>query len=486
MTSLIFFKTHTQPLPGIAKMVISLLVLLFLSVAQAQSLPGPIRQALQTHNIPESAVGIWVQEIGHTTPLLVHNPDIPFNPASVTKLAATFAALKELGPNYTWKTEFYTNAPIRNGILQGDLWIKGYGDPFLVADEVWKMLGALQRRGIRRIEGDLVFDLSYFDLPYEDPGAFDNQPYRAYNQTPHALLMNFNTITLEVEPDGTQVRVVTDPPLADLRIDNRLTLRDGNCEGFQNGISYHVVNNAGNRHIVLEGRYPRACGRYRLVRTALEPEAYSNALIRALWQQWGGEIHGGWRIDTWPNPRARPLLVHETRPLSEVIRMVNKFSNNVMTRQVALTLGASMYGAPATCDKASRAIIDTLQGFGIETTGMVVDNASGLSRNNRITARQMAQILWVARESTFMPEFVSSLALVGMDGTVRRRFQNGPQNGRMHLKTGSLNDVSAVAGYVHTASDKIALVVVMINHRGAHWGIGREVQNAVLAWTFDH
>ncbi len=491
MFSLLFWRETLTHIRRCFVLVMLLAVLapglLWAQATSTHTLPAPVAQAMQRHNIPASAVGIWVQEIGANAPVLVHNPDTPFNPASVSKLPASFAALAELGPNYTWKTEFYTNAPIRNGVLQGDLWIKGHGDPFLVADEVWKMLGALQRRGIRRIEGDLVFDLSYYNLPYENPGAFDNQPYRAYNQTPHALLTNFNTITLEMEPEGTQLRVVTDPPLDGLRIDNRVQLTDSKCESGQNTISYNVVESAsGVRHIVLEGRYPRSCGRYRLVRTALTPEAYTNALIRAVWKQWGGEIQGGWRTGTWPNPRSRPLLVHESRTLAEVIRMVNKFSNNVMTRQMALALGAETYGAPATCDKASRAILKVLAEHGIDTQGMIMDNASGLSRNNRISARQLAQLLWIAREHTFMPEFVSSLALVGQDGTVRRRFQNGPKTGRMHLKTGTLNSVSAVAGYVRSDSDKNMLVVVLINHREVQWGSGRELQNAVLAWTFNH
>jgi serine-type D-Ala-D-Ala carboxypeptidase/endopeptidase (penicillin-binding protein 4) len=454
-------------------------------MAQQPAVPGSVQRVIQAHGMDPARIGIWVQPVGGAEPWLVHNADTALNPASVIKLATSLAAMEVLGPAYTWTTRLYLGGPVEEGVLTGDLWIRGGGDPFLVTEEFWKLLGALRRSGIRRIEGDLVFDLGQFEPSTEAPSAFDGQPHRVYNQPPHPLLVNFNALHVEVAPgpDGESVRASVDPPLAGLRVDNRLRQRRGPCGGYRLGITYRVLESEPG--IALEGDYPTACGNHRFARTALAPEAYVHSLFRVLWAQWGGEFEGGWRIATWPDPERVPDLVHESRPLGDLVRLANKHSNNVMTRHFKLTLGAEVLGIPATREKGVNAILDFLSARDIDARGLVLDNAAGLSRDNRITARQLAGVLRAGRESRFMPEFVSSLALAGMDGTLRTRFEDDPAAGRMHLKTGFLEGVSAVAGYVKAASGEDVMVVVMANGPGVQWGTGIELQDAVLRWVFE-
>lgn len=452
----------------------------------ATPLPPPVAQVARALKVPESAVSVWVQRIGEPEPRVAFNADTQRNPASAMKLVTSFAALEALGPAYTWKTEFHLAEPLRPDGSTGELWVRGGGDPFLVLEEHWRMLAALRERGLTRIERGLVFDVSAFDLPPEDPGAFDGQPDRVYNLVPHPLLVNFNAVRYRIQArEAGGVDVVAVPALPNLRIDNRLQRGAGACGGFQNGVVLALRDAERRDTAVLDGRFPAACREYELSRTALRPESYAWGLFDLQWRQQGGTLEGGWRRGVLPPGIGAPFHVHRSRPLGEIIRSVNKSSNNVMTRHLELALGSERYGSPATPTKGQRAILDVLRERGIDTRGLVIANSAGLSRDGRITARQLAAILGAAWNSPHMPEYASSLALAGLDGTMRNRFRRSPAAGRMHLKTGRLDDVSAVAGYVTAASGQRLIAVVLVNAPGAHRGPGEELQDALLQWVYD-
>lgn len=470
-------------MPAGFRFALGLVCLLVSLPSMGSGLPRPVAQVMEWQQLSEENVSIWVQAVDEAVPLLAFRADVPRNPASITKLFTTYAALEALGPAYRWTTEVYARDKARNGVLDGDLWIKGYGDPFLVNEEFWKLVGEIRRLGIKEIRGDLVFDNSHYALAPEDPGAFDNQPHRAYNQPPHPLLVNFNALQFHVEPDPEQdvVRVQAEPPLPSLRLDNRLRPGTGACGGFQRGVSYSVPDEG---QVVLEGQYSRACDRFRLLRVAVSPPVYAHGLFQLYWQQMGGTFSGRWREDTWLNDEVQPLLVHHSRSLGELVRVVNKYSNNVMTRHFKLALGVEAYGEPATENKGNQALLEVLESRGLDTRELVVDNAAGLSRTNRASARQVAGLLQRAYRSQYAPEFLASLPLAGMDGTVRRRFQNAEETGRMRLKTGRLDHVSAIAGYVRTAEERDLIVVILVNAPNAQRGPGEAVQDAVLRWAY--
>lgn len=461
-----------------------------LPVALALSLPlhastqtNSLMQTVNQQRLPADAMGIWVKRVGDEAPLATLNESRLFNPASTIKLATTLAALLELGPNYTWRTEIRATAPIEQGVLRGDLILRGTGDPGAVSEEFWRMLRDLQRNtGLRRIEGDLILDTSYYQLPPGDPGAFDGQPFRAYNQLPHPLLINANALRFHILPRGGQIHIEAEPPLPGLEIVNRLTQGNGSCDAWQRGISYQVTGN----QVIFSGAYPVRCGAYELLRTAVDPEFYTGALFRLYWQQWGGEFtgqvrsHNGSRLN-----QGERLMVHSSRPLADLIRVANKWSHNVMTRHMALSVGAERKGEPATLEKARVGLLEVLAEHGVDTAGMFIDNGSGLSRSARITPTQLGQVLEAGWNSPQRPEFISSLALSGIDGTTRRQYRNEARTGRMHLKTGMLNQVSAITGYVRTRCDEDIMVVLMINHPEAHQGAGTQMQQRLLQWVFE-
>jgi D-alanyl-D-alanine carboxypeptidase/D-alanyl-D-alanine-endopeptidase (penicillin-binding protein 4) len=448
------------------------------AAAAAESLPPPVQRVLDGHTLDAGALSIHVRELAGGREVLAHNPDTPRNPASVLKLLTTYAALDQLGPAHTWRTEVYLGGPLSDGVLAGDLILRGGGDPYLVQERFWLLLRELRRRGIERIEGDLVLDTSHFRPEPEDRGAFDNQPLRAYNVTPHALLVNFNVVRFWFEPADEGVLVDMEPPLANLRVDNRLQPAPGRCRGYQRGIAVHARRE--DRAVTFSGEFPAACGRYSLARSVLGHEDFVFGLFSALWREMGGELGGSLVVTETPEEAER-FFTMTSLPLGEVIRSVNKYSNNVMTRQLLFTLGAERYGPPGTEEKGRRAIAEWLEERGLEFPELVLENGAGRSREARITARHMTELLASAWDSPWMPEFASSMAISGMDGTYRRRGGRAIA-GRARLKTGSLDHVSTLAGYLQADDGTRYAVAILHNAGDVHRGPGDELQDALLEW----
>lgn len=458
-------------------------------VSAGDQLPSSIQDVLDKWDVPAEAVSVLVQARGEAYPRLRVNANTPRNPASVMKLFTTYAALEALGPGHTWETRVHAGGPVRDGRLQGDLWFQGGGDPFLTAEDFWSLLGAIRRRGIDTIDGDLVFDTSRFAAAERDPGAFDNRPYRAYNQPPHPLLVNLNAIKFELESlhTGSEVRVSMHPPLGNLPVENRLrTDPDAWCGAYRWHVDYRVDGSVDSPFAVLEGRHGVDCGPRRLHRVGLPVETYVHSLFDALWTHWGGEFTGRWRTDTWVNATAEPLARHESRPLADVVRITNKFSNNVMARHLALTIAAERGMQPASEADGRAALLEVLADQGLTLDGFHLDEVAGLSRDNRMTVAHVTALLDHALDSLVMPEFLASLPVAGVDGTLRNRFSGDPEAGRIRAKTGSINHVSGIGGYVRNRDDETLVVAVLINHRDAHRGSGTAVQNAVLQWAFNH
>ena len=451
----------------------------------AAELPKPIDFVVKGHKIPAGAYALYVREAGQPDPVLSVNAATPYNPASVIKIIPTLAALELLGPAYRWKTEVYALGDVRDGVLQGDLLLKGYGDPYLVIEEFRKLLQEVRRRGIREITGDLLIDDSWFTVPHEIPGAFDNEPYRAYNVLPNAFLVNFKAVRFHFYPaaNGRDVRVFPEPEVAGLKIDNRLRLRKRYCGGFQRGIAVNVPDGNTADHIIFSGRFPAGCRHYVLSRSVLTHATYAYGAFKSVWRELGGDIAGEVRPATAPATN-KPFLVHYSRPLSDIIKLINKFSNNVMTRQLLLTLGAELGEAPGTVEQGTQVINSYLTDRGLDTQTLKIDNGAGLSREARVSAKLLADILEHAWTLPYRPEFISSLAITGVDGTAKNRLKYKPAAGYAHIKTGTIDDVSAIAGYVHARSGREYVVAGMMNRKQAHKGHGKELMNALIAWVY--
>jgi D-alanyl-D-alanine carboxypeptidase/D-alanyl-D-alanine-endopeptidase (penicillin-binding protein 4) len=435
--------------------------------------------------MPVESLSLFVQDVNENTPLLAVNADIPRNPASTIKLLTTYIALEDLGPTYVWKTEGYLGGELTDGVLEGDLYLKGYGDPYMVMERFWLTLKNIQRRGVIDIAGDLVIDNSYFEIAKSDPGDFDGQAYRTYNVIPDAFLVNFQAIDFIFRPDPARnrVEIIANPMPENLKIQNRLRLTGGFCGGFQNGISVAIADAVQQNQVIFSGTFRRECQEYHLSRAVLEAPTYAYGLFRNIWREMGGDLRGSLRVERVPEA-LEPFMSVDSPPLSEVIRSINKWSNNVMARHLLLTLGAERFGPPATVEKGRQAAIALLTEQGLDFPELRIDNGAGLSRKTRISAGSLGRALLAANESIYNAEFISSLPLAGLDGTLRRRFKDEGLTGRMHLKTGRLNGVFAMAGYLRARSGHEYVVVAIQNYTDAHRGPGEEAQSEFLRWVY--
>ncbi len=448
------------------------------------TLPAPVNRILVQRQLPEASVSAFVQRTGASEPLLTFNADVSRNPASVIKLVTTFAALEALGPTYQWRTEAYVDGRIEGGTLTGDLLLKGYGDPYLVTERMVLLQRDLRNRGLRAIDGDLVIDNAWFAREELDPGAFDGQDYRVYNALPDALLVNYQAVNFIFRPDAARgrVEILADPAIANVEILNNMRLFKGGCASSKSGISMVVGKASARPRVTFAGSLASQCGEYQLLRSILDGPAFAYGVFRSLWEEQGGRLTGGFRQGQVPAGKT-PLITFQSPPLAELIRPVNKVSNNVMARQIFLTLGAEKLGAPGTLEKGRQATVAALASQGLNFPELRLGNGSGLSRETRISAGSLGRMLLAAHASPFQPEFQASLSLSGLDGTTRRRFKDDPSPGDMHLKTGTLNGVTAIAGYVHSESGANYVVVMVVNQAKATWGGGKDAQNALLRWV---
>ncbi len=445
--------------------------------AQATTpLPATVEAALQRAQVPRDALSVVVLPTStraRPTPLLSHRADVAVNPASLMKLVTTTVALDQLGSAFTWTTPVYIDGVVRDGVLQGNLYLRGQGDPRLGVERLWLLLRRVQGLGIQRIEGDIVLDRSAFEVPARDPGGFDGEPLRPYNASPDALLVNFKSVLVHFVPDrAAQVaRVHVEPPLAGVQFPATVPLSTGECLDYRAGLRLDLQDPTRPR---FAGSYPASCAERLWPLAHPEPMRFAARAIEGMWQQLGGQLRGSVRDGVVPS-HLRPAFALESAPLAEVVRDINKFSNNVMAQQLFLTLSWQPQGQGRF--EASREVVSRWWRTRIGAEALVLDNGSGLSRQERITATGLGRLLSQAWTAPYATELMSSLPLAGQDGTLRRYASSTVA----HLKTGSLRDVVGVAGYVDSARGERWVVVAIINH--AHAQAARGALEAVVEWV---
>jgi serine-type D-Ala-D-Ala carboxypeptidase/endopeptidase (penicillin-binding protein 4) len=446
--------------------------------AASSTLPAPIADILKRANVPESSAALVVRELGAVRPLVQHNSAKGLNPASVMKLLTSGAALDLLGPAFTYKTDFLVKGSVANGVLDGDLHIKAGGDPKLTYERLWMALRQLRERGIREIRGDIIIDRSYFAPVEHDPARFDGKPLRAYNVGPDAFLVNFKAVTLRFIPEGDGVRIVTDPAIASLDVLSRVQLtKNGSCGDWQERLKLDVREDDLLATVHVEGKFPESCGERAWPVSVFDHQRYVRALLHTLWSEAGGRLLGVIREGPVP-PDARRVLQIESPALSDLIRDINKYSNNTMARQVFLSLSSERDLAPGTASRSALLIRNWLGSLEIDAPELVIENGSGLSRVDRLSAGSTAALLDALWRRGTMPELISSLSLMGHDGTFKKRVVIDGLSA--HLKSGTLNDVRATAGFVLDRKGRRWVVVMYIQHGNAPAASG--TQEALLNW----
>ncbi len=447
------------------------------AAGSANVVPAAITQVMDAQRLPSAALSFVIMDADTGRVVVSHNPDTPRSPASTIKTVTTFAALDMLGPAFVWQTHAW--------MRDGDLYLQGGGDPYMTLERWWSFVQGLRSQGLSSIPRDIVIDDSVFSLPKEDPGAFDGRPNRAYNVVPDALMVNFQSIefTLAADTETHRVDIIASPAPVNLEIDNHIRYAAGRCAGAAARVDFQVASPAWDR-VVFSGALSAHCAQRSFERVLLQPPTYAFGTFVKMWRESGGEFEGKLRIETTPID-AKPIYTFDSLSLAEIVRLTNKYSNNLMARHLLLTLGKERYGDPATLEKGVSAITEWSRARGFDLSGVDIDNGSGLSRSTRISVLQMAKILSAAYHSPFAPEYLASFPLAGMDGTLRSRMKNSPA-GAIRLKTGHLDGVSGVAGYVTAKTGKTFVLVSLVNNVRADFGAAEPVHAALATWILDH
>lgn len=484
---------------------------LIANAASIDTIPKAVVTSLDRSQIPRNAISIAVVEIEpqktgkHTTKtILGWRAQESMNPASAMKLLTTLSGLDILGPQYRWRTNIYTDGLIRQGTLKGNLYLQGTGDPKLVPEELAKLMKALQALGIQKIDGNLFFDRSAYAPGVMEHNTIDGESLRAYNVPPDPLLYAFRTLSFQIGKSRTAdfIDIRYSPAMSQLQVDNQMQLVDGPCDNWKSNMRFNLdpesAGNSSNTNKTnqlltaqFSGAFPNDCkGVYYNV-VALDANTFLTQGFTAAWEQAGG---------TWAKTpvgksatvplAARLLLQFEGINLADDVQDINKYSNNVMARQLLLTLALEKMGKPATTENGELVIQSWLKQMGLEFPGLVIENGSGLSRNEAISAEQMNQLLVTARNLPVSEIFYNSLALAGSDGTMRNRLMNQlrkflhlKKKPEVRIKTGSLADVRAISGYVLSKSGKLYAVSSFINHPNAWKGL--EAHDQLLTWLLE-
>lgn len=458
----------------------------FLAVSHAAAMPPAVEQELARQGVPAGALSYRIEPLaGASAHVLGERRAL--NPASTMKLVTTLAALDALGPAHRWSTALLSDARLENGVLQGDLYLRGGGDPNLTWERLGGMLRSLRNSGIVSIAGDLVLDRTLFQPTRTDIGspAFDDTPDASYNVIPDALTLSDYLLTYTLSSNGSGVAVQTTPPLSGVAVLNRMTLNELPCRDWQESWRQPMVEEeeGGAVRIVLSGSFPRDCSRSVELHT-LDRDLYLERLVRALWEEMGGQWRGRAREGKVP-AGATVLAERQFETLAETVRDINKRSHAVKARMLYLTMGATAGGGAGqpTLERARRRVIDWIAAQGVEPAGIVIENGSGLSRIERLSAAQLSALLKSAAASRWYPEFAASLPIVALDGTMKNRLKLGPAAGNARLKTGTLRDVAALAGYVRDRRGQDWIVTAFVNDPQAKEGAGRAVLDQLILWV---
>lgn len=406
---------------------------------------------------PETAVAAAFVDSGKMITSL--NADTPLNPASCTKIVTTAAVLNGLGPGYQFETKFYSDTPIGKDGSIHNLYIKGNGDPSFVTEELYRTVYDLTSRGIKSVTGDIIIDDTYFDGPWY-PRKNGNDG-RAYTALTSAVALNFNSVKLIVAP-GTKVgrpaQVTTEPATPYINIVNKV----------RTGGRFRIYIKRGpqtpdSETFIVSGSVPPRAAPQDFYRSLHDPLKYAGNCIKYVLEEYKVPVLGKIRNGT-PPENGHLIFTAKSKPLSEIVRDMNKFSNNFIAEQITKHLGAVKKGEPGSTTKGVQEFHKYLNSINFSSQSFFLENGSGLSTNNQVTARQLVKILvHLYNHRKLRSPFIESLSIMGVDGTMKSWRFEPHLKGMLRAKTGSLANVSALAGYVPTRNGKLAAFAILSN-----------------------
>jgi len=455
-------------------------IILFILVSSwIYALPAGINSIIQKSGISKNDISIYIKEVGNGGRELASlNASKTRTPASVIKVMATYAAVLKLGFDYRWPTQFYTVGALKNGVLNGDLIVKGFGDPTLSSKDLIGIVANIKAKGIRKITGNIVIDRSYFAVGTKNNSGFDKNTYSPYNAMPDAMMFNERISTICVTPNKNDVhkKIVDDS----YRIKNNLQRVNKPCKGRYSWPGFKIDNSSEIPEVWLKGKISKKCGKRNICKVITKPyKSFYYALKDAL-KKAGVTVTGMMRLNKVPSS-ANILFTHYSRSLEKIISKTAKKSNNLYARHLLLFLGAKMYGAPATLSKGRQAVEYILRSKGALSSGTLkIDNGSGLSRTAKLNAKQLAN-MYDNAYTRYGSRWMKTLSIAGVDGTIKRRFRGTVVKNRAWMKTGTLNRVKNIGGYVKSRSGRVYTTVILVNTKQGRWKAS-QLQNNIMKW----
>jgi D-alanyl-D-alanine carboxypeptidase, serine-type, PBP4 family len=463
--------------------------LVAVSCSVTAALPEAWQDALRQAAIPEDALSVVIQEVHAEKPLLQHREKELMNPASVMKLVTTAAAFDLLGMNYRWKTEVYLGGEFAKDdpdTFNGNVILKGYGDPKITIEQWQAFMQGLYAAGLHKINGDLYFDRSFFSLPQHNPSAFDKEPLKPYNVGPDAMLVSFKSVRFEVsapaDKNAKSAEVIVEPPLPAITIESRPTLTSKKCGDWWHNARPVIRNNDTHALATFRGTFSRRCGAREYYVSLLDVPTFLHGMFTHYFQEAGGTFSGKIKEVTVAES-AVPWITFYSLPFNEIITDINKKSNNVMAQQLFLTLPSKQSAPPHTRNKARIAVAEWLQEKKIAMPGLFIDNGSGLSRDSRLTAAGLNALLLYIDQSPWRDTFLETLPIAGIDGTLKNRFKNSPSYQRVQMKSGLLENVRSLSGFIEDDQGKRYAATIIINHENARRC--KEVIDTITNWVAD-
>jgi len=458
-------------------------LLVIVSVSVSAEMPQPYKSLISKYNFKKDSYSFAVKNL--TNPqkkAIIYNGSKNFNPASLIKIITSFIALEKLGPNYKWRSDFYYTGELKDHILQGDIIFVGRGDASFSIDNLESLIREIQKKGIKKIEGNLILNKSYFGkIP--EVIDFDDYPMRAYNVLPNAISIQSNTINFKFTPQDKRVKIDAKPNLKYLKIKNNLKVSEKNCVSWKQALDYQKTNSIMDDTIIFQGYMSNKCSKKEIDLSVIDNSRYFYEAFKYLWVQNGGDFSGGYWVNDDERLEGELLSSHLSRPLGVLVRDMNKHSLNLMSRNLMLTVMAENLEIKATEDDVNRFVLDWLSNNDIITNNIFIENGAGLSRRTSINAESLLEIMDKIYEHPYMPEILSSFSILNEDGTLEKKMPLSKVKKNGHFKTGSLKNVSAIAGYLVDKEKNKKILIFLMNDKAANKS--HNFQNDLINLAFE-
>lgn len=444
--------------------------------ADGSRLPDWFARELARLQIPPEAVSLYARDVSNGDELLSHNAQTAVRPASTIKLLTSLLAFEVLGAEPAFRTDFHLlgrgRRPLRNGQFEGDLLVRGSGDPTLDSARLEALAKRLVKRGVRTINGDLMLDTSNFPVRRDDEARFYAEVEAPFSAPPLPLMVNGKTVTLVVRPESRPdsprggVSVALEPALPNVRLEHELGYTTQPCDNPRDALEITARGSADEATIRVAGMYPLACGEFRRNVSVLGAEAYFAAAFTEAWRTAGGTLLGGLRLDAKGliAARRKPSESIVSSPTPEIVREVNKQSNNLWAQQLFLRVGAQLAKKSVDAASAAGAIDDWLREHLPGALPVTLESGAGLSIHERISARGLVEILQRATGADYAASYFDTLSVAGVDGTAALRLRDTPLAGRARVKTGTVSDARGLAGRLESPNGGNVLFAILINH----------------------